>query len=64
MLVLSRKAGESFVIGDKITITVVRIAPNSVRLGIEAPAGCEVIREELQGLIREGRPGDSSESAS
>jgi carbon storage regulator len=47
MLVLSRKVGESFVIGDKIIVTVVRIAGGGVRLGIEAPVDCVVVRKEL-----------------
>jgi carbon storage regulator len=47
MLVLSRKVGESFVIGDKIIVTVVRIAGGGVRLGVEAPNDCSVIRKEL-----------------
>lgn len=47
MLVLSRKVGESFVIGDKIIVTVVRIAGGGVRIGIEAPPECPVIRQEL-----------------
>ena len=47
MLVLSRKVGESFVIGDKITVTVVRITGGGVRLGIEAPPECNVVRKEL-----------------
>lgn len=47
MLVLSRKVGESFVIGDKIVVTVVRIAGGGVRLGIEAPLDCVVVRQEL-----------------
>jgi carbon storage regulator len=51
MLVLSRKVGESFVIGDDITVTVVRIAGGGVRLGIEAPDDYLVIRRELQDLL-------------
>ena len=47
MLVLSRKVGESFVIGDKIVVTVVRIAGGGVRLGVEAPTECSVVRKEL-----------------
>mgnify|MGYP005844780657 CR=1 FL=1 len=47
MLVLSRKVGESFVIGDTITVTVVRIAGGGVRLGIEAPPDHTVVRQEL-----------------
>ncbi len=62
MLVLSRKVGESFVIGEKITVTVVRIAHNTVRLGVEAPPGCEVVRQELMDLLSKAQPGDSSEA--
>ena len=47
MLVLSRKCGERIHIGDRITITVVRIGPNNVRIGIEAPRDMNVAREEL-----------------
>ncbi len=47
MLVLSRKVGESFVIGDKIIVTVVRIAGGGVRLGIDAPLDCVIVRHEL-----------------
>lgn len=48
MLVLSRKVGERVMIGDNITVTVVRISGGGVRLGIEAPAETAVVREELQ----------------
>ncbi|MDA1052366.1 MAG: carbon storage regulator [Planctomycetota bacterium] len=51
MLVLTRKVGESFVIGDNIIVTVVRVAGGGVRIGIEAPDGCIVMRRELQGLL-------------
>ena len=47
MLVLSRKSGERILIGDKVTITVVRIGPNTVRLGIDAPREMNIVREEL-----------------
>ncbi len=48
MLVLSRKPGEKLSIGDDITITIVRIGPNSVRVGIEAPSELKVLRCELE----------------
>ena len=54
MLVLTRKVGESFVIGDNIVVTVVRIAGGGVRIGVEAPAGCSVMRHELQELLERG----------
>lgn len=47
MLVLGRKVGEIIHIGDDISLMVVRIGPNSVRLGIEAPRGVKVLRKEL-----------------
>jgi carbon storage regulator len=47
MLVLSRKPGERILIGDNISITVVRIAPGIVRIGVEAPDGLPILREEL-----------------
>lgn len=47
MLVLSRKMGERILVGDDVVVTVVRIGPNSVRLGIEAPREMNIVREEL-----------------
>jgi carbon storage regulator len=47
MLVLSRKEGQSIVIGDKITITVNRIGAGRVSLAIEAPAEVPIRRAEL-----------------
>ncbi|MCA9120171.1 MAG: carbon storage regulator CsrA [Planctomycetaceae bacterium] len=54
MLVLTRKVGESFVIGDDITVTVVRVAGGGVRIGIEAPENCTVMRRELRELLDSG----------
>jgi carbon storage regulator len=56
MLVLSRKIGERILIGDQITVTVVRITGGGVRLGIEAPAEMAVIREELKKDLRDDEP--------
>ncbi len=47
MLVLSRKPGEKILIGDDVIITIVRIGPNNVRLGIDAPRHVNIVREEL-----------------
>ncbi|MBX7167906.1 MAG: carbon storage regulator CsrA [Pirellulales bacterium] len=47
MLVLSRKANEKIQIGDGITVTVLRIKGNQIKLGIEAPRDVRVIRSEL-----------------
>lgn len=48
MLVLSRKPGEKILIGDDVIITVVRIGPKTVRIGIEAPRTLDIVREELR----------------
>jgi carbon storage regulator len=47
MLVLSRKPGERIRIGEEIAVTVVRIGPNTVRIGIEAPPHLNIVRQEL-----------------
>ena len=47
MLVLSRKLGQRFQIGQDVRITIVKIDRNSVRIGIEAPDDIPVFREEI-----------------
>ena len=47
MLVLSRKLGQRFQVGDEVQITIVKIDRNSVRIGIEAPGDVTVYREEI-----------------
>lgn len=47
MLILSRRNGESFIIGDDIKITVLSQRSNQVRIGIEAPRSLPVHREEV-----------------
>ena len=47
MLVLSRKQSERIRVGSDIVVTVVRVAGDKVRLGIEAPANVLVLRDEL-----------------
>ncbi len=47
MLVLSRKQQETIRIGDQITITIVKLHGNRVRLGIDAPKNIEVLRGEI-----------------
>jgi carbon storage regulator len=48
MLVLSRRETERIRLGDSIVVTVVRVAGDKVRLGIEAPPDVLVLRDELQ----------------
>jgi carbon storage regulator len=47
MLVLSRKPGEKIVLGSDVTVTVVEIKGNQVRIGIEAPSEVRILRAEL-----------------
>lgn len=47
MLVLTRKSGESIVIGEGITVKVSQISGNRVKLCIDAPRECRIQREEL-----------------
>ncbi len=64
MLVLTRKFQEKICIGDDIVITVVRIAGNSVRLGIEAPTGVRILRDEIRGPATEESPAAQAAPAS
>lgn len=53
MLVLTRKSNESIKLGDDITITIVEVKGNAVRLGIEAPVSLRVYRKELYEKIKD-----------
>lgn len=55
MLVLSRKLGQRFQVGQDVRVTIVKIDRNSVRIGIEAPEDVTVYREEIVPL-QEERP--------
>lgn len=66
MLILTRRVGETVMIGDEITITVLGVKGNQVRLGINAPRTVAVHREEIyQRIKREqaGGAGDQKPSA-
>ena len=47
MLILTRKIGESLMIGSEVTVTVMAVNGNQVRIGINAPKAVEVHREEI-----------------
>ncbi|RKS80175.1 carbon storage regulator [Motilibacter peucedani] len=53
MLVLSRRAGESVVIGHDVTITVLEVRGDLVRIGIDAPRSVQVHREEVYKELQE-----------
>jgi carbon storage regulator len=48
MLVLTRKVGEKIQIGDGVTVTVVRISAGAIRLGVEAPTGVAILRDDAK----------------
>jgi carbon storage regulator len=53
MLVLSRRAGESVVLGEDITITILEVRGDVVRVGIDAPRSLKVHRAELLAQLEE-----------
>jgi carbon storage regulator len=64
MLILTRRVGESVVIGEDVTVTVLGVKGNQVRIGINAPKTVAVHREEIFERIKSGRSaGDGAGSA-
>ena len=61
MLVLSRKKDEKIVIGDNITLMVIEIRGDKVRLGIDAPRDVTVHREEISDAIKREESGSSEQ---
>ena len=52
MLILTRRVGETLVIGDDVTITVLGVRGNQVRIGVNAPRDVSVHREEIYERIK------------
>ena len=61
MLILTRRIGETLIIGDDVNITVLGVKCNQVRLGINAPKDVSVHREEIYMRIQQEKQGSESE---
>ncbi len=65
MLILTRRVGESVMIGDEVTITVLGVKGNQVRVGVNAPREIAVHREEIyQRIKREKEAQETAETTS
>ena len=60
MLILTRRVGETLMIGDAVTVTVLGVKGNQVRIGITAPKDVAVHREEIFQRIQRDGVGDAS----
>jgi carbon storage regulator len=62
MLILTRRVGETLMIGDQVTVTVLGVKGNQVRIGINAPKDLSVHREEIYQRIRKEQEGQKPDA--
>jgi len=60
MLILTRKVGESLIIGDDVSIIVLGVKGNQVRIGVDAPKSVSVHREEIYNKIQDEKEIDGN----
>ncbi len=60
MLILTRRVGETLMVGDDVTVTVLGVKGNQVRIGVNAPKEVAVHREEIYQRIQKEREGGSN----
>ncbi|MFP6815280.1 MAG: carbon storage regulator CsrA [Pseudomonadales bacterium] len=63
MLILTRRVGESLMIGDAVTITILGVKGNQVRVGVNAPKDIDVHREEIYQRIQQEQKDESVRSS-
>ena len=60
MLILTRRVGETLMIGDDVSVTVLGVKGNQVRIGVDAPREVAVHREEIYARIKKEQEVDSA----
>ena len=64
MLILTRRVGETVMIGENVTVTVLGVKGNQVRIGVNAPRDVAVHREEIYERIKREQAGQTGEPPS